>query len=240
MATCVASQIRAVDSGERSLNHRVAALLERVDYRLAQTAEDRKAIFRLRYRAYLREGAIPPNAAEVFSDAYDAAGNAWIFGVHIDGELAASLRLHVTTSAGRGLPALAVFGDLLQPLVDAGHVVIDPTRFVADQAASRRFPWLCYVTTRLAWLACEYFNAGLLLATVRQEHQAFYRRVFGHHTLCEPRHYPSLTKPICMMALDYASGKDRVLQRHPFFGSTHFERRMLFAPHAEAGLRPAA
>lgn len=239
MATSVASPIRAVES-ERSLNHRVAVLLDRIDYRLAQTAEDREAIFRLRYWAYLREGAIAPNAAEVFSDTYDATDNAWIFGVHIDGKLVASLRLHAASPAGRALPALAVFPDLLQPLVDAGHVVIDPTRFVIDQAASRRFPCLCYVTTRLAWLACEYFNAGLLLATVRHEHQAFYRRVFGHRTVCEPRHYPSLAKPICMMALDYAPAKEGVLQRHPFFRSTHFERRMLFAPHAEAALRPAA
>ena len=135
---------------------------------------------------------------------------------------------------------MAVFPDLLQPLVEAGHIIIDPTRFVADQAASRRLACLCYVTTRVAWLACEYFNAHLLLATVRHEHQAFYRRVFGHQTVCEPRHYPSLTKPICMMALDYASGKDGVLQRHPFFRSTHVERRMLFAPFTDAGLRPAA
>jgi hypothetical protein len=239
MPATAVSTIRVVDS-ELSLNQRVAGLLDRVDYRLAQTEEDREAIFRLRYRAYLKEGAIAPNAAEVFSDAYDATGNAWIFGVHIDGELAAALRLHITAPGCGELPALAVFPDLLQPVVDAGQVVVDPTRFVADQTASRRFPCLCYVTTRLAWLACEYFNADLLLATVRHEHQAFYRRVFGHRTICEPRHYPSLTKPICMMALDYASGKDRVLQRYPFFRSTHFERRMLFAPHAVAGLRPAA
>lgn len=239
MAVSTAPTIHAVDS-ERSLNHRVAVLLERIDYGLAESAEDRDAIFRLRYRAYLREGAITPNAEEVYCDPFDATGNAWIFGVHIDGELVASLRLHVTTPAFRDLPALAVFPDLLQPLVETGQVIIDPTRFVTDQAASRRFPCLCYVTTRLAWLACEYFNADLLLATVRQEHQAFYRRVFGHRPICAPRHYPSLTKPISMMGLDYASGKDRVLQRHPFFRSTHFERRMLFAPHAEAGLRPAA
>lgn len=224
----------------RSLNERVSVLLERVDYGLALTGEDRDAIFRLRYRAYSREGAIAVNDAETFSDAFDETSNAWIFGVHIDGLLTASIRLHVTTPACRDLPALKVFPDILGPAVEAGKIVIDPTRFVTDQAASRCFPALCYVTTRLAWLACEYFNADLLLATVRQEHQAFYRRVFGHRPICEPRLYPSLTKPISMMALDYRTGKERVLERHPFFRSSHFERRMLFAPHAEAGLRSAA
>jgi len=223
-----------------SLNDRVGALLERVDYRFALTAEDRDAIFRLRYRAYLAEGAIAPNGDEVFTDSFDDGENAWVFGIHIDGELAASIRLHVATPTSWDLPALMVFPDILQPVIEAGKVVVDPTRFVADRAASRRFPALCYVTTRLAWLACEHFNANLLLATVRHEHQAFYRRVFGHRPICEPRHYPSLTKPICMMALDYPLGKTSVLQRHPFFRSSQFERRMLFARHAEAGLRSAA
>jgi hypothetical protein len=239
MASVASSSIRLAAS-HQTLNDRVADLLGRVDYRLAATAEDRLAIFRLRYRAYLREGAITPNSTEVYSDGFDDTSNAWIFGVHIDGELAASLRLHVASPACRELPALKVFPDILQPALEAGKIVIDPTRFVTDHAASRRFPVLCYVTTRLAWLASEHFNANLLLATVRQEHQAFYRRVFGHRLICGPRHYPSLTKPVCMMALDFASGRDCVLQQYPFFRSSHFERQMLFAQHAEAGLRSAA
>ena len=93
----------------------------------------------------------------------------------------------------------------------------------------------------MAWLASEYFSASLLLATVRVEHQAFYRRVFGHRLICEPRHYPSLTKPISLMALDFPLSRERVMQRYPFFRSTVFERRMLFArPASAAALRTAA
>jgi hypothetical protein len=213
----------------RSLSDRVMGLLERVDYRRAEATEDREAIFRLRYQAYLREGAIPANPAERFSDALDEAPNAWLFGVYIDGELASSLRLHVASRQAPDLPALNVFSDLLTPEIAAGRTVIDPTRFVADRSASRRHPELCYVTTRLAWLASEYFQTHLLLATVRAEHQAFYRRTFGHRLLCDPRHYPSLAKPISLMALDYAMARERVPQRYPFFRSTFFERRMLFA-----------
>ena len=157
------------------------------------------------------------------------ASNAWIFGVYIDGELASSIRLHVASRQSPDLPALGVFSDLLSPEIAAGKTIIDPTRFVADRTASRRFPELCYVTTRLAWLASEYFQTSLLLATVRAEHQAFYRRVFGHRLICDPRHYPSLAKPISLMALDYAMARERVPQRYPFFRSTFFERRMLFA-----------
>jgi hypothetical protein len=224
----------------RTLADRVLGLMERVDYRRAETAEDREAIFRLRYAAYLREGAIPPNAEERFADALDESHNAWIFGVYVDGELASSIRLHVATRQQPDLPALNVFSDLLAPDIANGKIIIDPTRFVADRAASRRHPELCYATTRLAWLASEHFHANLLLATVRAEHQAFYRRVFGHRLICEPRHYPSLAKPISLMALDFPLARERVAQRHPFFRSTMFERRMLFARAPAVALRTAA
>lgn len=208
---------------------RVAALVERADYRLADTATVREAIFRLRYQAYLREGAITSNEIGMFSDALDAQPNALIYGVYVDGELASSIRLHIATPEYPNLPALNVFSDLLSPELDAGKVIVDPTRFVADRHLSRRYPELCYVTTRLAWMVSEYFQANYLLATVRTEHQAFYRRTFGHKVICEARHYPSLTKPISLMALDFIANRERVLARYPFFRSTFFERRMLFS-----------
>ena len=225
----------------KNLSDRVLELLERVDYRRVETPEDREAIFRLRYFAYLREGAIAANVQERFADPLDDTPNAWIFGVYVDGELASSIRLHVASRQARDLPALNVFPDLLDPEIDAGKTIVDPTRFVVDRVASRRYPELCYVTTRLAWLASEYFQASLLLATVRAEHQAFYRRVFGHRLICDPRHYPSLAKPISLMAVDYAMVRERVPQRYPFFRSTFFERRMLFGrDRAAVALRSAA
>jgi hypothetical protein len=96
------------------------------------------------------------------------------------------------------------------------------------------------VTTRLAWLASEHFGTNLLLATVRAEHRAFYRRVFGHRLICEPRHYPSLIKPICLMALEYPQARERVVQRYPFFRSTVKEREGLFGGGQSIGLRSAA
>jgi hypothetical protein len=211
-----------------SLSDRVLALLERVNYRRADTAEEKEAIFRLRYEAYLREGTIPPSPIRRFCDAQDEDNNAWIFGLYIEDELVSSIRLHVAHGKSYALPALGVFADLLAPEIAVGRTIIDPTRFVIDRTASRRYPELCYVTTRLAVLASDYFSTDLLLATVRAEHQAFYRRVFGHRLACEPRHYPPLSKPICLMSLDYPLACERLLQRLPFFRSTVLERCTLF------------
>jgi hypothetical protein len=121
-----------------------------------------------------------------------------------------------------------VFEDLIAPEIAAGKVLVDPTRFVTDRECSRLYPELPYVTLRLPWLALEYFNADIMLATVRGEHQAFYKRLWGARSVCPPRPYPTLTKPIACMMLDYAAVRENVHYRYPFFRSTVFERRMLF------------
>jgi hypothetical protein len=223
-----------------SFTDRIFRVLDRVDYRRIESAEDRDAVYRLRYDAYLREGTIQPNFNRRFSDGYDEWENAWTFGLIIDGTLASSFRMHVSTPAYPDIPAAHVFPEILKPEIEAKRVIVDPTRFVADPAAARLFPELPYLTVRLGYLAAEYFNADQVLATVRSEHQAFYKRVFGHKVICPPRPYPTLTKPISLMSLDYQEARETIVRRHPFFRSTLFERRMLFERSDQAVRRSAA
>ncbi|MBN9042783.1 MAG: hypothetical protein BGP05_12600 [Rhizobiales bacterium 62-47] len=203
-------------------------LLDQVDYRLAETEAEKDEIYRLRYRAYLNEGAIEPNRDRKVTDRFDDMINSWIFGVYFDGVLASSIRITVASPEHPVSPSLDVFPDLLEPELAQGKVIVDPTRFVADPNREKRFPELPYMTLRLAYVACGYFNADIGLATVRAEHQAFYRRVFMHKSMTPPRDYPGLIKPICMMAVDYPSMRDKVFARYPYLRSTYFERRMLF------------
>ena len=207
---------------------RAFRLLDRVDYRLIETEEDRAAIGRLRYEAYLREGAIDPDPSQSFTDPHDDDENAWTFGVYIDGELASSIRMHVASKDCPVLPSLSVFPDLLEPELQAGKTIVDPTRLVTDQQLARLYPTLPYVTVRLCWMATIHFKAEDALAAVRPEHQAFYKRTFNYRTISEPRPYPLLNKPISLMTADYREVSDYVYRRYPFFHSTHFERRMLF------------
>lgn len=219
-----------------SLSDRVVELLQRVTYKRAELDEDREAIFRLRYDAYLREGAIRPSFGRRLSDEYDDSDNAWIVGVHVDGRLVSSMRIHVATREYPDLVASKIFPEHVEPEIRAGKVLVDPTRFVVDAAAARAYPELSYVTVRTGHMAAEHFAADIVLATVRSEHQAFYRRVFGHFVVCEPRPYLGLIKPLSLMLLDYPATRAQIIRRYPFFASTHAERAALFgdAPPARA------
>ena len=217
---------------------RGAELLTDVDYHLADTAAEKEKIYNLRYRAYLREGAVKESADARVTDQYDELPNAWTFGVYLHGELCSSVRISVLTSEWRESTSADVFPDILLPRLDRGEVMIDPTRFVADPDQVKRVPELPYLTTRLAYMACEHFNADLGLAIVRPEHQAFYRRVFLHETIAEPRLVPGLTKPFGLMAADFPTFRKKVFERYPIMRSTAFERRMLFGRSAQRQLPP--
>ena len=209
---------------------RSADIFSRVDYRLVRSAEDREAVYRLRYRAYLQEGAIEPNQSRLTYDAFDDAPNTWIFGVYFDGALASSIRVSVACAKHPQSPSVNVFPDVLDREVAAGKVIVDPTRFVADPVRQKGFPELPYFTVRLGYVACGHFDADLGLATVRAEHQAFYRRVFLQTTLAPPRMFPGLIKPVGLMAAHYPSVRERIFQRYPYFRSTDLERQRLFSP----------
>src|SRR5271169_374816 len=106
------------------VNERSTDPLQHVDYRLAETPEEKDRIYRLRYRAYLREGAILPSAAERVTDRYDDMPNNWTFGIYLHGELYSSIRISVLTSESRGSPSCEMFGDILNPELDRGQVII--------------------------------------------------------------------------------------------------------------------
>ncbi len=199
--------------------------LEHIDYRRADTPEEKDSIYRLRYRAYLREGAILPSEAERVTDRYDDLPNNFTFGIYVHGELCSSIRISVLTSEWRGSPSSEMFSDLLHPELDQGRVIIDPTRFVADPEKARRFPELPYVTVRLGYVACAHFNADIGLANVRPEHRAFYRKVFLQEPWGEPRLYPGLIKPVGLMAAQYPKIRERVFRRFPYMRSSALGER---------------
>jgi hypothetical protein len=199
-----------------------------VNYRLADSEADKEAIYRLRYRAYLHEGAIEPREEQRLTDRFDELPNSWTFGVYVDGELASSLRVSVATPDNPDTPAVEAFGDLLRPKLAEGKVIVDPNRFVADPINRTRFLELPYLTVRLGYVACAHFNADIGTATARAEHRAFYRKVFLQESQCEPRPYPTLVKPLCLMAADYPMVRERIFARYPHFRSSEAERQALF------------
>jgi hypothetical protein len=217
---------------------RVFRLLERVEHRCADTPFEREAVYRLRYEAYVRQGLIEPRAdGRLYDKTLDEAPNAWLTTTFIDGELASTFRVHVAADETGVLPSLGVFSDVITPRLRMGRVLVDPTRLAAQLEFARKLPELSYIALRPAWLPGEYFEADFGLISIVEQHQAFYRRVFGYAPWCEPRDYPNFNRKVACMGVDFRAKRERVEARYPFFRSTWAERNALFSRRVRSASR---
>jgi len=213
---------------ERSFSERVTLLLARSDCRLVTVDEQRRAIIRLRYEAGLRDQAIYGRRLPILSDRYDETGEVYLFGLYIDDELASSIRLHIGSNEHRDFPSLNAFADVLRPKLDLGTVIIDSTRFVADQYLSQLNRDLPYITLRICMMAAEHFNADYVITAATAQHQEFYRRAFNYQPVSQPRPDACLGATARMMMLHYRTAADELHRRYPVLCSTRTERRKLF------------
>jgi hypothetical protein len=218
----------AEEQGAGAFAARVAGLLERVEFRRADTAEDKEAIFRMRYEAYSRGGFIEPDLSGLFTDAGDEAPNVWLIAVFIDGALASSIRLHVGSRQEHWLPVTESFSDLIKPRLQGGTVIVDATRQASRVEFTRAYPFLPYITMRCGFLAEDHFGADFITATCRAEYQPAFRRMYGAINWSPPRPYPPLLREHALMAYDCKAKWTATRERYPFVISTPEERQVMF------------
>lgn len=218
----------AAPSAGVSFSQRLIDFLERIEYRRLEEPAERENAFRLRYEAYVREGMISIAFDKRLTDAYDEMDNVHVFGIYMDGEMASTIRVHVASPGMAHSPTVDAFPEMLMPEIDKGSTIVDPTRFAVHPTMSGRHPELPYVTARLGFLASEYYAADLGLASVRMEHQAFYRRLFGLRALCPPRVYHGMSKQLSLMGIDYCAVRESVIARYPFMATNADELDYLF------------
>lgn len=207
---------------------KVNELVQKLEFRAIKTDEDLDEVTRLRYAAYLKEGAIEPNETCRLVDRFDALENAVNIGVYYEGRLVAAKRFHFLSKVEDVSPTYLTFPESLRPHLEAGKRIVDPNRFVVDYDTAREFPHLAYATVRLSVIASAYSATNLTTVSVRPEHQAFYRRAFFAVPVAEPRLYPGLSKQLCLMLVDYEKDQDRIYQRGSFYASSRAEQEELF------------
>jgi hypothetical protein len=199
------------------MEDQVIEALKRVRYRVMTDRHDLEKIYRLRYRCYRSELSIAENASGLMTDHFDETDNCVHVAVEMDGEIWASLRLHMVSELFPVSPTLEVFPEVADR-VERGETVLDPTRFVTDPLARRKRISLHFLALRIPFLAAMHYDIDTALAPVRPEHTAFYRRYLGYELDLKPRSYPSLEKPVQLLTADFRKHRDAVLERTPVFG----------------------
>lgn len=218
----------AAAPGSSAFARGVLNFLEKTEYRRCDRGEDFEAICRLRFKAYDANGLLPPSDTPKIADSLDGLPNCHNFGVFYDGTLISTLRIHHLCREYPDGPSMAVYEDLLTPRLNAGERFVDPSRFASDPEWSAEYSEVPYVTLRLAWMACLYFEVPYCLSTIRPEHSAFYRRVYRSKQIGELRNYPRFTRKVGLYQADVQDNIARSYARYPFFRATDLEQRLLF------------
>ena len=229
---------RAAAQAPSVFSRHIMDVLEHVEYRLCDGAEDLEAIYRLRYKSYIHAGMLKANASRMVKDRFDDLNNAYRFGVFFDGMLVSTIRLHYASAKNPVSPSTDVFGDVLARRLALGETFVDPSRFAADLEWSTSLRVLPYITLRLAVVACSYFKPTYCLTAVKEEHAGFYHRIFRSEQAVPPRTYPGLIVPVHLFQSKCSENMQATLDRFPFFNSTAFEQRMLFHRPVSGELAP--
>lgn len=245
MVTHLAKAGGAASSGETDASQvsafarNVSAMLERTEYRRCDKGEDLEDIYRLRYAAYRLNDLVSENPDHIVHDPFDELPNCYRFGVYIDGHLVSTVRLHHVSAECSQSPSTSVYPDLLLPRVAAGDSFIDPSRLAADREWSRIYPQIPYLTLRLAGMACFHFNAPYCISMIREDHTAFYKRIYQSRPIGEARQYGGVINCFALLyQADVLAIQDETFARFPFFRSTPLEQRMLFGKPESGELAP--
>ena len=199
------------------MNKQAIETLKRSRYKVLTDSQDLDEVYRLRYKCYRAERSIAENERGIMADAFDRTANCVHVAVEMDGEIVASVRLHLLSKLSLISPTLEVFPEILDDL-KRGHTALDSTRFVVAPAARKQRVPLHFLVLRIPFLATMFYDIDLALAPVRAEHAAFYRRYLGYELALEPRSYPGLKKPIQLLTANVREQRDAVLARTPVFG----------------------
>lgn len=204
-------------------------LMPRLECRRIKSAEDLAAVFKLRYRAYIANGLIEPNAGGMSIDSYDLLENCQIFGLYFDGDLMASIRIHRVTFDTPWCPTIKHFGDHLWPELEKGNTFIDGSRFCVDQSRPSELTALPFLTVRIAYMASIHFSGTYNISIARREHAAFYKRYFGFQRWAADKKIDWFKRPVDLYVGDMRRNRDSIDERLPFMQSNFDERLMLFS-----------
>jgi len=202
----------------------------RVTCKIARNHLERNAIFKLRYRSYLRAGIISDNFFERHIEAADHMRNSYLMGLYVDRKLVSSLRVQIGSATTPNFSLYELFPHLLEPLLRSNKTIVEMSCVATDGelAQSQSYDLLPYVVLRSWIIAAEHFNADYIAAAVQPQHQIFYTRALGCDLHPEVRPEAHRLASLNLITLNFAQSAKRLYENLPFLRSTPYEGQQLF------------
>lgn len=168
---------------------------------LAQTPEDLRNVYQLRYECYRRDESIAPHEEERFCDRYDEMPNHFSFLARMgSADPIGTVRISVVRpeTGWHTAPSHSVFGDHPAFQRIAQESFVEASRLCFRHRANRDA--LMRVVSYMAALA-DFYEAAWLVACPRVEHSPIYEKLFGFVRLAEPRQYVGVKFETTLLAI---------------------------------------
>jgi hypothetical protein len=219
------------------------AVLDDIEYRRAVSQDEIAAIADIRQQAY-ENADIYIGESPSFTDAVDFDPRAYVFGVYWREMLVGTMRIHVLSSDNPKTNSTKYFPDVLDPLVAQGLTFMDPARFAILPGMDKQIPSLAPIVLRLGLAAVRHFNCDFGLATIKEGHAGFYRRVFNYTQMTPLQSFPPLKQKFALFSTSQGN-IDAVCSNFPVLDGVPTEAKLLFsnvnmAKPAVLSVRPTA
>ena len=172
-------------------------------YRVARSAEDRLAAFRLVYRSYLQSGLCKKNRHGLRVTPYHLLPTTCVFGAFVHGEIISTMTL--IGDGELGLPMESMYAEQVQRRRDAG-LRVGEVSCLADRRTSRRQFFEVFLNlSRLMAQFARFHGLDQLLVVVHPKHARFYVRYLGFVPMGGLTECPHVeNKPAVALCLDFA------------------------------------
>jgi hypothetical protein len=192
-----------------------------IDIRIFSSNSDKRDIYRLRYRAFIKDGVIERRDDGMFNDAYDGLASTCTLGAYQGETCVGTFRLAFADgrAAKATMPCQELFGEVagLQDqgyvrLVEFGRMVVEPTML------NTSFRTTLYATmVRAGMIVAEAGNVDYGLISVHPKLARFYEMMCGFRAMARAESYPGINAPAVLLGRDFGGLNQKRSKQNSFF-----------------------
>ncbi|OGI01798.1 MAG: hypothetical protein A2X42_04190 [Candidatus Margulisbacteria bacterium GWF2_38_17] len=172
----------------------------------AESEEDKRLVYNLRYRAYTDCSAIEPNTEQLFYDVYDMQHNCQSYLILKKGNPIGSIRECIYLPSRKEyneIPLFHVFKDVVEEQIGLDKKLIEVNRFIILPEYQKKEYLPKIELFKQIFRSAINFDISHILVCVREEHKNFYCKTMLFQQLSDSRPYPGLKFRTVMLSLDF-------------------------------------
>lgn len=187
--------------------------------------EDKRAIYALRYRAFLPLGIISPRDDGLFFDRYDSLATTWTIGAFSGPACVGSLRLTFGDGLNPNMPCQEVFPEA-EALAGRGYRnLVEFTRLAVCPALTNT----SYRTTlygalvRAGTMMAHAGDVDYALMSTHPDKTRLYTTLCGFEVIARAEAYPGINAPAALLGRDFRALDRKRSRSNPFFSFSRSE-----------------